>query len=337
MCRGCLAVNYAFPIERPLPYGAWDTCHGPFIYGSTQIAQFSTRWVCWVGTNGMRFAKFVPGVLFNDVDGQADDLFPPGTRPKHLSFSFEQDALHAIAIQTGTDTCAIRRKVSGVPTEYTFTGRSPVLFYNGIVEPDTAATDLMVFYIKAPGDKIYVRRQRDNFGIEYILNGTLMTTLRALQKTDTIRVNGVNRQYLWGIDTAGRQVLYISAGYPPFPQYAEDRLLDTLGFDQGVYFPTVISKFAPGDAASVNVGFEDGAYVNQIVNATSPFDAAAVTTGLDTGDYKLVIVQATSPFDAASVAVAFESGDYVLIVITSNAPGDKASVDVGFDSGIYTT
>jgi hypothetical protein len=330
-------VNYAFPIERPLPYGAWDTCHGPFVYGSTQIAQFSTRWVCWVGTNGMRFAKFTPGILFNDVDGQADDLFPLGTRPKHLSFSFEQDALHAIAIQTGTDTCAVRRKVSGVPTEYTFTGRSPVLFYNGIVEPDTAATDLMVFYIKAAGDKIYVRRQRDNFGIEYILNGTLRTTLRALQKTDAIRVNGVNRQYLWGIDTAGRQVLYISDGYPPFPQYAEDRLLQTIAFAEGTYFPTVLQFFAPGDSATVDVGFQQGEYISQIVERAVPFDFASVNVGLDTGDYRLVIVEATSPFDAASVAVGFESGDYLVVAIPSNAPGDAASVDVGFDSGVYTT
>ena len=328
---------YAFPIERPLPYGAWDTCHGPFIYGSTQIAQFSTRWVCWVGTNGMRFKKFTPGVLFNDVDGQADDLFPPGTRPKHLSFSFEQDALHAIAIQSGTDTCEVRRKVSGVPTAYTFTGRSPVLFYNGIVEPDTAATDLMVFYIKSAGDKIYVRRQRDNFGIEYILNGTLGTTLRALQKTDAIRVQGVNRQYLWGINTEGRQVLYVSDGYPPFPQFASDNPTLQITLDSGIYFPSVLSFFAPGDAASATVGFDAGEYISQIIQRSAPGDAITFSVGLDTSDYKLVIVSANSPGDAASVSVAFEDGLYVVVAIPANAPGDAASVDVGFDSGLYTT
>ena len=64
--------------------------HGPFVYGSTQIAQFQTRWVCWVGTNGIRFGKWTEGVLFNDTDGQADDLFPGGTRPTHLSFSLSR-------------------------------------------------------------------------------------------------------------------------------------------------------------------------------------------------------------------------------------------------------
>ena len=84
----------------------------------------------------------------------------------------------------------MRRKVSGTPTAYTFTGRYPILFYNGILEPDTALTDLTVFYIKAAGTKIYVRRQRDNFGIEYELNPELNTTLRALQKTDAVAVGG---------------------------------------------------------------------------------------------------------------------------------------------------
>lgn len=329
--------NYAFPFERPLPYGAWDTCHGPFNYGSTQIAQFSTRWVCWVGTNGMRFQKFTPGVLFNDTDGQADDLFPPGTRPKHLSFSFEQDALHAIAIQTGTDTCEVRRKVSGVPTAYTFTGRSPVLFYNGILESDTALTDLMVFYIKAAGDKIYVRRQRDNFAIEYILNGTLKTTLRALQKTDAIRVNGVNRQYLWGINTEGRQVLYISEGYPPFPQFAVDSPLLSVTLDSGIYFPTVIPLFAAGDSMTNTVGFASGEYISQTVEKTVAAEQMAADLGLDSGSYALVVVNSNAPGDAGSVSVAFDTGDYLVVAIPTNSPGDAGRVDVGFDSGLYTT
>lgn len=327
---------YAFPLERPLPYGAWDTCHGPVIYGSTQIAQFRKRWVCWVGTNGMRFGFYTPGVLFNDVDGQADDLFPAGTRPRHLSFSFEQDALHAIAIQSGTDTCEVRRKVSGVPTAFTFTGRTPVLFYNGIVEPDTNATDLTVFYIKAPGDKIYVRRQRDNFGIEYILNGTLHATLRALQKTDAIRVEGVTRQYLWAIDAAGRQVLYRSPGYPPFPENVEDKATLDIAFAEGEYTPSVVYAFAPGDGSTVDVGFDAGSYIPQTIDAFAPGEAVVLDVGFEDGAYISLSVDASAPGDAASVDVGFESGAYVAVFIPTDSPFDASSVDVGFDSGVYT-
>lgn len=329
-------MKYTFPIERPLTRGAINFCMGPFIEGSTQVQQYVQRWIAWVATDGIRYAKFEDGTLYDDTAGQLTDLWSaPRPRPAKFSFSFEQDALHAVALQDGA-TIRLRRKVSGVPTEYSWTGKSPCLFYNGIVEPDTSATDLICLYLPSAGDKILVRLQRDNFGVEYELNTDLRTTLAELHQTDSIKIGGVLYQQIWGLDTAGQQVFFNSAPYPPFPEFASDRISLVNGLDDGLYFSPIVPAFAPGDAVTMLQGLVDGAYVSVIVNATSPGDAVSMLQGLVDGVYLNVIVPATAPSDSLSMLQGLEDGAYVVQAIPSNAPSDKISMDNGLSGGVYS-
>lgn len=329
-------MKYTFPIERPVTRGAINFCHGPFIEGSTQVQQYIQRWIAWVATDGIRYAKYEEGTLYDDSAGQLTDLWSaPVPRPAKFSFAFEQDALHAIALQDGTDI-VLRRKVSGVPTEFTWTGKSPVLFYNGIVEFDTSVTDLICIYLPAAGDKILVRLQRDNFGVEYELNTDLRSTLAELHQTDAIKIDGVLYQQIWGLDTDGQQVFFNSAPYPPFPQYASDHISLANTLDEGLYYSPIVSAFAAGDGVTMLQGLESGSYDSVIINATAPGDKVSMLQGLDSGVYFSIIVSATAPTDKVSMTQGLDSGAYTLQAIASNAPGDKISMDNGLDSGVYS-
>lgn len=329
-------MKYAFPLKRPLTRGAINFCMGPFVEGSTQIQQYSTRWVAWVATNGIRYAKVTAGVLLDDTAGLLTDLWiAPVPRPAKFSFSFEQDALHALAIQSNPTTIALRRKVSGVPTEYSWTGKSPVLFYNGIVEADTSVTDLVCFYLNAAGTKLLVRIQRDNFGVEYELNTDLTTVMAELHQTDAFKISGVLYQLLWGMNTVGRQVAFVSKPYPPFPEFASDQLSLDSGLGSAVYFSPIAQAFAPGDQLSADNGLASGIYFDMVIEAAAG-DSVSMDSGLGSGIYLDVIIEANAPADSASSDSALDSGVYFLQSVVSNAPADQISMDNGLAGGVYS-
>jgi hypothetical protein len=331
-------VSYKFPVERPLPVNAFDICAGPFILGSTQTPQYVDRWAVWVATAGIRLGKLSAGMALDDVNGQADDLFPGGTRPSKVSLCFEQAALPVIAIQKDATTIEIRRKVSNVVQSYLFAGLSPMLFYNGVTIVDTSVTDAVCLYIKTAGDKIYARFQRDNYGIEYVINATLApgAVIKELRKTDHRFIAGVNYQALWGRSLDGRQLYFRSAAYPPLPQNVADKLTNDVALDSGIYFLAITPGGTVTDKITQDSAFNSGQYVSIVINAPTVTDKATQDSAFDSGIYTSIAIAGPAPTDKATEDTAFDSGVYTLTVILSTAPTDKLTTDTGFDSGQYT-
>jgi hypothetical protein len=310
---------------------------GPFTEGSTQIQQYSTRWVAWVATDGIRYAK--TGAMPDDSYGQLTDLWdPPVPRPARFGFAFEQDALHCLAVDDGAGGIALRRKVSGTPTEYLWAGKSPVLFYNGIVEADTSRTDLVCFYLNADGDEILARLQRDNFGVEYSLNDALTIAMEALLATDGFKIQGVLYQMIWGLSTdatGGRQVFFISPGYPPLPQVAQDSLGLDAAMAAGVYFSPVVAAIAPGDQLSADQGLVGGVYFAALILVAAS-DALAMDHGLDGGDNFLAAVPEAAPADSLAMDGGLDGGVYFLALVITAAPADSLAIDNELSGGFYS-
>lgn len=330
---------FALPIESPIPRDAIDFCDGPEALGSTQVQQYVSRWACWIATAGIRIGKYPDGSVLSDSFGIADDLFDPGTKPSKLSFCFEQDALPVIAIQDGTDI-EVRRKVSGIVNTYIFAGLSPCMIYNGLVVADTGSVDAFCLYLKAPGTKLFARVQRDNFGIEYELNGAFADglTLRALRKADRLWLNGSNYLMLRATATDGREVYFRTRAFPPFPQYATDRLSLDSTVESGEIFDTVMIAPLVADTITIDATAESGDYVSSILPPqNAPGDELTLDSTSESGTYTLSVLSTASPGSAITLDVAVESGTYVQTVISTTNPSDSATLDVSVESGIYTT
>lgn len=259
-------------------------------------------------------------------------------RPAKLSLCFEQAALPVIAVQKDATTIEIRRKVSSVVTAYVFTGNSPVLFYNGVSIIDTSVTDAVCLYIKPAGDKIYARFQRDNFGIEYIVNATLApgAIIQELRKTDRRNIGGVNYQTLWGLAADGRQLYFRTAAYPPLPQYPVDKLTDDVSLFSGAHGLIVFPNNAPPDKVLTDGTFFSGVYLAVVVYGPTMTDKITEDTTFQSGAYALVVIPATAPTDKATTDVTLASGVYALRIIPTNSPTDKVTIDTALSSGTYS-
>lgn len=328
-------MSYAHPYERPVPIGGFEIVHGPEALADTIVQQYRKRWVAWVATAGIRFAEYEDGFTFSDTAGAANGLFTSGQRPARFSWSFEQDALYAIAYEDATNSILLRRFVSGTPTSYTWTGKSPILFYNGILEPVTGDTDLMAFYIKSAGTKIFARVQRENFGTEHELNGTLNVVLEKLIKTEAVNISGSWYQLIWARTTDGRDVVYQSRAYPPPIVRETDNVSLTIGLRSGVYFAPIVNSSA-SDSASLSVAMSVGNAFNSVVTRFAPGDWITNQINLQSGTYTLVAIGAPAVQDNVSLAPSLASGSYSDVIVEAGNQTDTISLGVALQSGSYS-
>lgn len=328
-------MSYAHPYESPVPIGGFEIVHGPEGLADTIVQQYRKRWVAWVASEGIRFAEYEDGFVFSDTAGSANTLLTNGERPTRFSWSFEQDALYAIAYEDSATTVLLTRFVSGTPTEYTWTGKSPLLFYNGILEPDTGATDLMAFYIKPAGTKIFARVQRENFATEHELNGELNVTLAYLVKTEAVNIEGAWHQMIWARTTDGRDVVYQSRAYPPPYVYASDRMSLAVSLSGGVLFAPIVNESA-SDSMSVAVSLASGDAFNTINRQFAPGDRISHRVDLQSGTYSLTVVTGATQTDRLSVGPELRSGTYSDVIIDSGEQTDSISLAVELKGGVYS-
>lgn len=328
-------MSYAHPYERPIAVGGFEIIHGPEALADTIIQQYRKRWVAWTGSEGIRFAEYEDGFVFSDTAGSANGLFTAGERPSRFSWSFEQDALYAIAYEDSATTITLRRFVSGTPTTYGWTGKSPILFYNGILQPNTSVTDLMAFYLKPAGTKIFARVQRENFGTEHELNGDLNVTLERLLKTEAVNIEGAWYQLIWAETTDGRKVVYQSRAYPPPYEQAIDRLSLGVSMEGGYLFAPIVSR-SVADSASFTVSMFGGTAFSTVNRNFAPGDSISLAVNLRQGTYALVIVSpGSAPSDKMSLTPELKSGTYTDVSVIAGTQNDKISLSVGLQGGAY--
>jgi hypothetical protein len=320
-----------------IPNAIADFCNGPENFAVPDWPdQYFTRWVLWRASDGVRFAKAAPGFVPADGLGTLTGLFNGDTAFTALSGGFDQNGQLVVAVERSGGEIELRRFQAGNPTAFTWSGKSPRVFYNGELEFVVADTDVVCFYLPEDGDRILVRVQRDNYGVEYELNPALNTPLDRLTKVD--RVQDV-KVALWGM-TGGagradvRQSVLISQPHPPWPGLSFDLALQSIGFIDGVYLSTVVQASDAEDGAAQSVAFDSGAYVSTVVEH-SELEEASQDVELVNGDYALTVITEVPPEEQATELVRLFQGSYDLVVINGPSNSEPANQSVAFLEGSY--
>lgn len=326
-----------FPEYRPLPVGCLAVNHGPLFYGSTQVAQFRRLWCVWNSYNGrVRIGPYLTPLY--DAWGTELTLMEDSgvwLRPARMALAFDQDALPVIAFNKTVSTVSVRRYVSTVKTEYTFTGYNPVLFYNGTALVFTTVTDVVCLYLNAGGTALYSRFQRENFGVERLVSNLPSGLVIAnLQAAERVKIAGTNYMLAWGIDDQGRQVVLRSEYYEPDLVTPVDKLSMDVSAADGFNFSTIVFGLT-ADRLTNDVKVDGGFLAYSVYTRFAPADRMFCDVSSEGGAYATGIVVKTAPGDKLTDDVTADGGSQVQKIFNTPNVGDKVTLDISADSGTY--
>jgi hypothetical protein len=324
----------------------WDQCpecawtNGPLVEGETlgsEWDRFSYRWQAVITNGVIEYGRSGTAIT-------TSNLWPtPQTGASKISFAFDINAKPVFALQQTANLIEVRKYVAGTPTAYTFTGRSPCLFYDGDMQRDINLRDVVCYYIN--NGKLCVRFQRDNFGTEYVLADPVSPdgTGSVTRIGTVIRGHGgyANRTWLaayTGIADKTPQ-LFRSGLYEPWPAYVFEQGEASITFDEdGHYQPGVITV-EHTDTASAGLLFDsDGDYWPTVINQVVSDSASASVTIDSDGNYMLAVVSIPATTETSSASATIDSdGDYYQSVVSGGSYTETSSATVTFDSdGSYT-
>jgi hypothetical protein len=307
-----------------------DYCDGPEIEGSVQANRYTTRWqaVYDPDTGIIQYGR-TDGTLVN-----ADSaLFPVPltlTKEDQISLSFDANARASYAIQASASTIEIRRFVAGVPTTHTFTGISPRLLYNGILQRDNSLVDLVCFYINAGA--ICGRFQRDNFGVEYVFY-TPPTSIAPTRISKTDR--DISYQELFY--HAGEETYYAlrSSVYPPFPIYVSEPLGLSIVAAGGDYFSVVIDGGAYTENTTLSIGPAGGSYNSNTITVPLVSEQTTLQIYPNGGEYTQITVSGGTYAESASLQIAPGDGNYVETSVNGGTYTENTTLTIGPAGGTY--
>jgi hypothetical protein len=338
--------NVESPIEMSRSFGRFgripavdvDYCDGPISVGSTPrtFKRYEYRWVFWQAVDGVRMQRLD---LFagNESGGMLTGLFD-GATISPLSACFDGVAEPVVATESGGDVL-VRKFELGVPTDYVFAGKSPMVFYTGQLYFSPVEREVIVFYLNAAGSEIRVRRQLTGFAVESVV-GALPYPLSKLTKVD----HKLRRLWLWGMtvpSVAGRrgtvrQTAIRSDEYPPFPELAEDSASGRASLQSGSYIELMVPIPLPQeDFAGAAASLATGAYTETIVTAAAD-EVVSAAAGLEAGSYELRILAASETEPPVEAGADLQSGSYVEILKLAGTQQDKASAGASLAGGEYS-
>lgn len=257
-----------------------------------------------------------PAPVFIPQDGQ-------------ISGSFDANARMCYAFDFNATDVQIRRFVAGVPTTYQFAGQHPKLLFDGLIQRDNALTDLCCFYVR--GGDIYVRMQRDNFGVEYLMVDNGLHNLVRITKTDRVG----DTQILYTLDNVDTKQAIQSAPYPPWPVCEGDEQQNVFLFTGGSYDEGIVLGGNYYDFASNALEFPGGVYFSTVVNETAAPDFAANALQFTGGIYFLTVVNSTAGPDYQANTLVFTGGVYFLVVVNGGSYNEPQSNTLQFTGGTY--
>lgn len=321
-----------------VPNAAADFCYGPETFAVPDWPlQYFTRWVAWKAADGVRILKNPP-TPFNPgpTDGDLSGLFDGDTDFDQLSFGFDQNGRAVIAVnRPDSGEVELRRFQAGEPTAFTWTGKSPRVFYNGELEYVVGDTDVVCWYLPAAGDQLLVRVQRDNYGVEYVMNPELNLALTRLTKVDRVGTRAV----IWGIaEGAGRsstnQSVLLSQVHNPWPVLAFEQGSQRSTLLDGEYLSAIALAPAQAEFSNQSAALLDGEYLFVIVPASEGDGSLQNSTLLD-GEYSLVVITAPDQNDASTQSATLLDGEYVQTVVNGPDTMESASQNSTLLDGSY--
>lgn len=308
-----------------------DFVDGPAVEGQTQRGRYLTRYRIIYDREAGEFRYGRVGDTQQAPDpalGITPISLPDGAQ---ISLGFDSDARACFAYQLNSSQIRITRFVAGVPTNYTWSGINPRLFFDGILQPDLASTDLVCIYINVSGD-VCTRMQRDNFGTEYVQFVPSGAPGRRITKVDRYQ----SYLYVYYTDILGIRRMVRSKVYPPFPLWEVDKSFVTGSIADGEYILSVIDGGSYSDAALISGVNSGGSYDSTIVQSGPYVDEAVVSGTNFDGSYDSAIVDGGQYLDKFNLTGSAVDGIYVETSVNGGSYFESASIEGAPNGGSYS-
>lgn len=312
-------------------------CDGPIEEGATMTDiddRYATRWVAKLEDGRMYYRRVATGEDWTPVP---DELVPqPNSEMLGIGFCFDANARPCFASQIG-HTVHVWRWAAGTPTEYTFQGTGPRLFFGGTLRPDNTSWDVVCYFCW--NGELRETIQRENFATEHTLHALVGYPLDRVNVVD--RGSGEESERLYVAATGGSSFygLFRSPRYPLWPTKARDGTTMSAGMlPDGDYSPAVVAVGADDAMTLLAVFLTDGDYQPSTV-AVSPSDSATGTASFSSdGSYLLVVIEVSAPSDALSGTVTLASdGDYYETIVSGGSYTDTQTATAALlADGDYT-
>lgn len=317
-------------------------CDGPTTEGETMTGvwdRYQTRWVAKLEDGNVFYRRVGTGEDWTQVPN--DLIAQPNTNLNGLGFSFDANAKPVFASAIGGDI-HIYHYQGGLPTEQSFEGSGPRLFFTGIFYPDSALWDVVCYYCKL-GD-LTAAFQRDNFATGYTLFSDedyyftrVCLVDRGIEDTET------DIQYIAASGSGGLYGLFRTALYSHWPVwFAESASVGAAPTNTGLCETYVIEAPSASDSLSASISATDTGFMISTIIALPVEDdsVGASISPLDTGTIATVIVVAPSASDTAYTnAQSVDNGTCLTYIIDGGSYSDSiTTVSISpNDNGTCTT
>ena len=309
-------------------------CDGPTEEGATMQDigdRYRTRWVAKLEDDCVYYRRVGTGEDWTQVP---NELIPqPNDMLNGLGFCFDANARPCFASAIGDDI-HIWRWVAGVPTEYSFPGQGPRLYFNGSLQWQNSYWDVMCYFCWN-GDLV-ATFQRENFLTNYTLftdEDYYFTRVRLVDRGSDD--DDAERMYIAVTGNSNLYGLFRSPNYPLWPRYETDVANALLSFlADGDYFIAVAEAPASADSVAASVGFVgDGLYF-QVTFTQNETDGVAMPVAfLTDGAYTLTIVLAGTVAEPVAAEVAFNTdGAHTLAIVSGGSYSEGQTATVAFNA-----
>lgn len=337
------AMGFEAAAFADLPARMWcsfnpslDFCDGPETEGVPTL-EIEDRWsVRWVASqqNGV-FAYSKVGQPFAPAPSE---LFPsPVAGAVGVSISFDANGRPGFAFEVG-GTVELRRFFAGIPTTYSWPGRSPKLFFDGLLQPDSGSRDLVCYYVT--NGRLCARMQRDNFATEYqLVDAPAIAGLGALESlTKADRGSGmdISRNWLAATAASGELVLFRSALYPPWPFTVREFGTETTTIDDIGYSLVIVDLGSFEEVSSQTVGLEGIEYTAAVFDHFPDFaETGTSTVSVETINYPLTAIVFPAVSEAGTNTAAVDSINYPLVSVNAGTYQEPGTATATLESISY--
>lgn len=239
-------------------------CDGPEVEGVAQGDRFYTRWAVWMSSGGMRYGIYddsYESTLLTSAGntmGSSVGMFNSNVFGE-VSMAFDVDSNPMFCAEYPSETIILKRRVGVNIFTYTWSGCSPILFYDGIFLSDRNVVDVVCVYIKKSSlfNRVFARFQRDSFAIEYVINDDFSCNPDRIinQETD-------NDESLYYLNTwkNGSIMQYTSLLYPSYQRELYDYGVCSIETPSGNNQLVVVDAGSIYDASSSIITSPDGSH-----------------------------------------------------------------------------
>ena len=299
-------------------------CEGPTEEGATMQDigdRYTTRWVAKLEDGCVYYRRVGTGEDWTQVP---NELIPqPNDLLNGIGFCFDANARPVFASGIGDDV-HIWRWVAEVPTEYSFPGQGPRLYFNGSLQYDNSYWDVMCYFCWN-GDLV-ATFQRENFLTNYTLfsdEDYYFTRVRLVE-----RGNGSDDGERMYIAASGNNALYglfRSPNYPLWPILVEDSATVAVALRPLTYLRTMVDSGFYSDAATAAIALRPLTHRAVMLTLPMESDAASGAVGLRPLTHFRTLASLATESDATAGGVTLQPLTHRFTIIQAGSYSDSTA------------